>query len=48
MEGEAAASLAQGFLFPFEKTNGKGDGRPGDCGGCATDVEHCAGVGIQG
>lgn len=45
---EAAASPAQDSLFPFEKSHGKGGGRPGNCDGFATGVGHCAGVGIQG
>lgn len=30
VDQEAVASLAQGSLFPFEKSHGQEDGRPGD------------------
>lgn len=43
----AAASLERDSLFPFEKSQGKGDGMPGTCGGCVTDVGTGLGLGLR-
>lgn len=43
VDREAAAAPAQGSLFPFEKSHGKGDVRTGNRGGRGTDVGPRAG-----